>query len=211
VKLIAAGLVKEVKAKAGMPIWRRDAQNAKSFALKLTAVGAKAIAVTTDDDATPAATEERLSTEQSTTLAAPAQNAAGVFAVPSIQTLAMPRAPRAGTKLAQVIEMLRAAEGATIAELAEAMGWLAHTTRAVLTGLRKRDYALTLDRSDARRGSAYRIAIDGNDGHAATAPTVTESSAALIDEASDPPVSSARPASPAALRRCRSSGTSRAA
>jgi DNA-binding MarR family transcriptional regulator len=113
--------------------------------------------------------------------------------------------------MAQVIEMLRAAEGATIAELAEAMGWLPHTTRAVLTGLRKRGYALRLDRSDAGRRSAYRIAVDGNDAHATTAPTVIASSAARIDEASDPPVSSARPASPAALRRCRSSGTSRAA
>jgi hypothetical protein len=40
------------------------------------------------------------------------------------------------------------------------MGWMPHTTRAVLTGLRKRGYALTLDRSDAERGSAYRIVLD---------------------------------------------------
>jgi Protein of unknown function (DUF3489) len=107
--------------------------------------------------------------------------------------------------------MLRTTEGVTIGELAEAMGWLAHTTRAVLTGLRKRGYALTLDRSDARRGSAYRIALDGNDAHATTAPTVIESSAARIDEASDPSASAVRPASARALRRSRSSGTSRAA
>jgi hypothetical protein len=58
-KLIAAGLVKEVKAKAGMPVWRRDAQNAQSYALKLTAAGAKAIAVTPDGHETPPADEER--------------------------------------------------------------------------------------------------------------------------------------------------------
>ena len=52
--------------------------------------------------------------------------------------------------------MLRATEGATITELSEAMGWLPHTTRAVLTGLRKRGYVLTLDRSD--RGVARPIA-----------------------------------------------------
>ena len=74
----------------------------------------------------------------------------------------MPRAPRVGTKLAQAIEMLRATEGATIAELSEAMGWLPHTTRAVLTGLRKRGYGLRLDRSDAGRGSAYCIAVEAN-------------------------------------------------
>jgi hypothetical protein len=29
-KLIATGLAKEVKAKAGMPVWRRDEQSAQS-------------------------------------------------------------------------------------------------------------------------------------------------------------------------------------
>ena len=29
-KLIATGLAKEVKAKAGIPVWRRDEQNAQS-------------------------------------------------------------------------------------------------------------------------------------------------------------------------------------
>ena len=53
--------------------------------------------------------------------------------------------------------MLRATEGATIGELARAMGWLPHTTYAVLTGLRKRGYAVAIDRSDDRRGSFYRI------------------------------------------------------
>jgi hypothetical protein len=47
-KLISAGFVKEVKAKAGDPIWRRG--EGASYALKLTAAGAKAIAV---DDAEP--------------------------------------------------------------------------------------------------------------------------------------------------------------
>jgi hypothetical protein len=43
-KLIAAGLVKEIKAKAGGPSWRRDAETGQSFALKLTAAGLKASA-----------------------------------------------------------------------------------------------------------------------------------------------------------------------
>jgi hypothetical protein len=36
-------------------------------------------------------------------------------------------------------------------------GWLVHTTRAALTGLRKRGYAVAIDRSDDKRGSFYRI------------------------------------------------------
>ena len=213
-KLIAAGLVKEVKAKAGMPVWRRDEQNAQSYALKLTAAGAKAIAVAPEDDATPAADEEQSSKEvdQSPTLAHSARTAAGASSAPGAQPFAAPRAPRVGTKLAGAIEMLRATEGATIAELAEAMGWLPHTTRAVLTGLRKRGYALRLDRSDAGRGSAYRIAVDANNADAGTAPTEIEpSSSALIDGSSDLSASPVRPASATALRRSGSTGTWRAA
>src|SRR5271169_3370602 len=44
-KLISAGFVKEVRAKASDPIWRRDEESGASYALKLTAAGAKAIAV----------------------------------------------------------------------------------------------------------------------------------------------------------------------
>jgi hypothetical protein len=50
-KLISAGFVKEAKAKASDPIWRRDEESGASYALKLTAAGAKAIAV--DDVAEP--------------------------------------------------------------------------------------------------------------------------------------------------------------
>jgi hypothetical protein len=212
-KLIAAGLVKEIKAKRGLHIWRRDAQNAQSYALKLTAAGAKAISVTPDGGETPAADEERQrkGVEQSPTFSQPARTATEAFAAPSAQALATRRAPRVGTKLAGAIERLRTFEGVTIAELAEAMGWLPHTTRAVLTGQRKRGYLLTLDRSDAGRGSAYRIALDANDAHAGTTLTAIEpSSGTLIDGASDPSASPVRPASPMALRR-RSSRTSRAA
>jgi hypothetical protein len=41
--------------------------------------------------------------------------------------------------------------------LIAATGWLAHTTHAALTGLRKRGYAVAIDRSDDKPGSFYRI------------------------------------------------------
>src|SRR5208337_4343159 len=65
--------------------------------------------------------------------------------------------PRGGTKIAQVIELLQHGDGATLAELVAATGWLPHTTRAALTGLRKRGYAVGIDRADKARGSVYRI------------------------------------------------------
>ena len=49
-KLIAAGLVKEIKAKAGASAWRRDEESGDSYALKLTAAGAKAISVNESEE-----------------------------------------------------------------------------------------------------------------------------------------------------------------
>jgi hypothetical protein len=59
-----------------------------------------------------------------------------------------PSAPRGGSKLARVIALLERDHGATIAELIAATGWLAHTTRAALTGLRKRGFAVAIDQAD---------------------------------------------------------------
>jgi Protein of unknown function (DUF3489) len=65
--------------------------------------------------------------------------------------------PRDGSKLALVIELLRRADGATVIDLTQATGWLPHTTRAALTGLRKRGYAVIRERIGAG-DSIYRIA-----------------------------------------------------
>jgi hypothetical protein len=64
--------------------------------------------------------------------------------------------PRDGSKLALVIEHLQRADGATIVDLTQATGWLPHTTRAALTGLRKRGYAVIRERIGAG-DSVYRI------------------------------------------------------
>jgi hypothetical protein len=152
-KLISAGFVKEVKARASDLIWRRD--EGASYALKLTAAGAKAIAV--DDVAEP----EDASGE-SDALANRDQAAilSGLDAKDARPSEAMdrgpirgPSAPRGGSKLARVIALLERDHGATIEELIAATGWLAHTTRAALTGLRKRGYAVAIDRSDDKLGS----------------------------------------------------------
>ena len=55
-----------------------------------------------------------------------------------------------------MIDLLRRADGATIVDLTQATGWLAHTTRAAITGLRKRGYAVTRECIVAGE-SVYRI------------------------------------------------------
>ena len=65
-----------------------------------------------------------------------------------------PAAPRA-TKSATVIALLQHDGGATLAELIAATGWLPHTTRAALTGLRKKGHAI--ERSKRGADTCYRI------------------------------------------------------
>jgi hypothetical protein len=55
-----------------------------------------------------------------------------------------------------VIDLLKRSDGATILDLTEATGWLPHTTRAALTGLRKRGYAVARERIDGG-DTVYRI------------------------------------------------------
>ena len=52
--------------------------------------------------------------------------------------------------------MLGREQGVAIDELTSTTGWLPHTTRAALTGLRKRGYPIERSRSE-QGGSVYRI------------------------------------------------------
>jgi hypothetical protein len=53
--------------------------------------------------------------------------------------------------------MLSREEGASIAEISAAFGWLPHTARAALTGLRHKGHELTREAGEGERGSVYRI------------------------------------------------------
>ena len=59
------------------------------------------------------------------------------------------------SKIAGVLALLGRAEGATLAELVLDTGWLPHTTRAALTGLRKKGHVL--ERGSRDGTTCYRI------------------------------------------------------
>ena len=68
-----------------------------------------------------------------------------------------PKAKRApATKTAAVIALLKRNTAATLAELITATTWLPHTTRAALTGLRKKGNLI--ERSKRGEQTCYRIA-----------------------------------------------------
>jgi hypothetical protein len=56
-----------------------------------------------------------------------------------------------------VLDLLRREEGATMPELVDATGWLPHTMRAALTGLRKKGHAL--DRRKRSDVTCYHAAL----------------------------------------------------
>ena len=68
-----------------------------------------------------------------------------------------PLTPAPGTKIAAVIALLGRKSGATLAELIAATSWLPHTTRAALTGLRKKGHAI--ERTKRGEETCYRIVV----------------------------------------------------
>jgi hypothetical protein len=65
-------------------------------------------------------------------------SAATATNAPSSAEMAAPAVAKPQTKAGLVVDLLGREEGASLTELSEATGWLPHTCRAFLTGLRKR-------------------------------------------------------------------------
>jgi hypothetical protein len=61
---------------------------------------------------------------------------------------AQPAQPKKPSKTESVLTLLRRAEGATLDELVAATGWLPHTTRAAMTGLKKKGHQFTRRKVD---------------------------------------------------------------
>jgi predicted ArsR family transcriptional regulator len=81
----------------------------------------------------------------------PAKNTPAATAAPSAAVVPAP----APSKRDQLIALLSRDEGATLDEMVTALGWLRHTTRAALTGLKKK--GISVDRVKVDGASRYRI------------------------------------------------------
>lgn len=137
--LIRRKLMREIRAKPGMPIWRRD-DNDRAWSLVITKVGRKVIGV---DEEPQQSGEPAVSAEPAESHPMPRVN--------------QPSQLRPGSKLAMVVDLMRTVDGASISSLMEATGWLPHSARAALTGLRKR--GLTIEKTQSKgEPTVYRIA-----------------------------------------------------
>ena len=140
--LTAKGFVREIRAKLDAPVWRED-ENGR-FALKILKAGKDAIgvedAVVASDGpaaASPLGVKERVA--------------------PSAAVISNKASPSSVSKRDQVIALLERRHGATMADLIAATNWLPHTTRAVLSGLRKGGYSVERTKSETSGASVYRI------------------------------------------------------
>jgi hypothetical protein len=138
--LVARKLMREIRAKPAMPVWRTDDEG-RRISLIITRAGRDAIGVEDAEKAQPLVDTGRIR--------------------PDCVTMATERRrpadrPRAGSKQALLVAMLTKDKGATLHALVEATGWLPHTTRAAITGLRKRGFAIERSRRE-KLGSLYRI------------------------------------------------------
>ncbi len=145
-KMIARGWLEEVEAnlRRGEPMWR-ETGDGHGTTLIATEAGLEAIGIE------PVVASAVASVRRARPNPEPVQ-------MPDEPDTAKPVGIRAGTKQAQIIAMLQRPEGATVAEMVEATGWLAHTVRGSISGALKKRLGLPIAAEKAEgRGTVYKL------------------------------------------------------
>jgi hypothetical protein len=70
--------------------------------------------------------------------------------------------PRAGTKQAQMIDMLKRSEGATVEQIAAATGWQHHTIRGAISGALKKKLGLKVEATRTRHVGPNQTGAKGS-------------------------------------------------
>lgn len=158
--LLGNGLVEEVAAMPGAPIWRIAADGAK-VALVTTAAAFQALGIEPEvsasgeqANAAPHAAAQAGSAESGT------DDAESQEGPRSGEVEARPRKSRANSKQAQLIAMLQKPDGASLDEIVAATGWQAHTVRGAIAGALKKKLGLSVTSEKIEgRGRVYRLGI----------------------------------------------------
>jgi Protein of unknown function (DUF3489) len=150
--LVTRKLMREARSKPGMPVWRQG-EDGRPISLIITRAGRTAIGV--EEDGT-AEGQRPSNAPLRETRAQASEKRSKDSSGEKVSIDGSTTSPRAGTKKALVIEMLCAKGGATLDALVDVTAWLPHTTRAALTGLRKRGFSIERTREEGS-DSIYRI------------------------------------------------------
>lgn len=129
--LVRRGLI----AAAGEALRPAQTDEPGLIAYRVTLAGLAAIGVVQDGAAEEASGAGLRTPEQDDAGPSGAPQPAAGQGAP-VQT----RAPREGSKSALVLALLSGEGGASLGDIVAATGWLPHTARAALTGLRQRGY-----------------------------------------------------------------------
>jgi hypothetical protein len=158
-KLTRAGLIEPVIVTTDDPVWHEDDENVR-HGYRITSSGLCAIGIEP---------EIRIDTSAPDAASPPAGSApCDVDARGKILTTL-----RTGSKRALVLSLLQQEQGASLADLMQATGWLAHTTRAALSGLRTR--GTVIERIQAvGEPSRYRVNASPLSGLAAATDATAE-------------------------------------
>ncbi|MCL4712803.1 MAG: DUF3489 domain-containing protein [Pseudorhodoplanes sp.] len=154
--LLNKSLIKEVRAKRDDTVWRHDKNHGK-MTLRATRAAFDALGI---DPKEIAATED--DTEEASATAETTGDGSKTGKSPSKSKSRRPadqKQTRAGSKQAQLIEMLKSPDGATIEEIVKKFKWQAHTVRGAIAGALKKKLGLNVQSEKVEdRGRVYRIA-----------------------------------------------------
>jgi hypothetical protein len=100
--------------------------------------------------------------EPATESATPAKRRAKAKAKPAKAAPAEKPTPRTGTKQAQMIELLKRPEGATVEQIVAATGWQHHTIRGAISGALKKKLGLTVEATRTREVGPNKTGAKGS-------------------------------------------------
>ena len=146
--LLNKGLIKEVQAKREDTVWREDKKRGR-LTLRATPAAFEALGIEQDEVPDQSESDAHAPAEAGT--GSRRKRKGG-------KAKAKPSSARANSKQAQLIEMLKRPDGATIEEIVKKFDWQTHTVRGAIAGALKKKLGLDVaSEKDEKRGRIYRI------------------------------------------------------
>lgn len=155
--LLTKGFLEEVPGRADDTVWRYD--DGAPLTLKASRLAYNELGIDTEAD--PASEDRHAAAIDEGGLVDGTPAEQGIVPAeiePHARKVDRIARSRSDSKQAQLIEMLRRPEGATVDEIVKAFEWQRHTARGAMSGALKKKLGLTIEsQKEGERGRVYRI------------------------------------------------------